>query len=89
MPAKAPARRTPSDIVGRILHAAMAAGGISADDIAKLASVHKNTVLSDLREPDKMPLHRMWLYFLALGVPIDEALQAFADAFARGLTERR
>ena len=30
----------------------------------------------------------MWLYFTALGVPVDEGMQAFADIFAKSLTVR-
>lgn len=88
MPAKAKARRTPSEIMSRIISAAMAANELTAQDLAKRSSVHQNTVYKDLREPDKITLQRLWSYFLSLGVPVDDALEAFAEAFARGLVQR-
>jgi hypothetical protein len=45
-------------------------------------------VYSDLHDPDRIQMRRVWLYFTALGVPVDEALQAFADSFARSLVAR-
>ena len=88
MPAKAKSRRTPSEVMCRILQAAMAANDVTAQELADSSGVHQNTVKSDLRDPDKIKLQRLWLYFLALGVPIDDALAAFAESFARGLTQR-
>ena len=35
-----------------------------------------------------MTEQRMWIYFTALGVPVDEGLAAFADSFARSLVSR-
>ena len=88
MPAKATARRTPSEIIGRIVQAAMAANGVNAQELAKRSNVHPNTVYTDMKNPDKMPLSRLWLYFLALDVPIDDALRAFAEAHARAMVGR-
>ena len=88
MPAKAKARRTPSEIMSRIISAAMAANELTAQDLAKRADVHQNTVYSDLKDPDKITLSRLWIYFLALDVPVDDALAAFAEAFARGIVQR-
>lgn len=78
-------RRTPAEIVGTIISAAMGATGVSQDRLAETAHVHVNTVRSDLKDPDKMTMHRMWLYFVALNVPIDDGLKAFADSFSRSL----
>lgn len=88
MPAKAKSRRTPSEVMCRILQAAMAANDVTTQELADNSGVHQNTVKSDLKDPDKIKLQRLWLYFLALGVPIDDALAAFAESFARGLTQR-
>jgi len=79
--------RTPAQIVARIITAAMGAQDVPADMLAKAVGVHTNTVRRDLKEPEGMPMDRMWLYFNALHVPIDEGLQAFADSFARFLVQ--
>ena len=86
--AKIKENRTPAQVVARIITAAMRANDVSSDQLAKAASVHVNTVRKDLREPEGMPMSRMWIYFLALGVPINETLKCFADSFCKMMIER-
>lgn len=81
-------KKTPAEIVKTIISAAMGARQIDSKQLAKLAGVHANTVYNDLKDPDGIPMQRVWLYFTALSVPVDEGLQAFADSFARSLTVR-
>ena len=81
-------KRTPAEIIGNIITAAMGAQGLNADELAVRAKVHRNTVYRDLKDPDRMQASRMWLYFVALDIPVEEALQAFADSFARSLVTR-
>jgi hypothetical protein len=81
-------KRTPAECIGGIIKAAMSVKGFTADDLADLAQIHRNTVYRDLKDPDRMQASRMWLYFVALDVPVDEALNAFADSFARSLVTR-
>lgn len=81
-------KKTPAQIVSAVIRAAMGAESIDSKTLAKMAGVHVNTVYNDLKDPDGMPMQRMWLYFTSLGVPVDEGLQAFADSFARSLTVR-
>jgi hypothetical protein len=81
-------KKTPAQIVSAVIRAAMGAESIDSKTLAKMAGVHANTVYNDLKDPDGMPMQRMWLYFTALSVPVDEGLQAFADSFARSLTMR-
>lgn len=81
-------KKTPAECVKGIISAAMGFSDISVKQLAKLTGVHANTIYKDIRDPDGMPMSRMWLYFTALGVPVDEGLQAFADSFARSLTVR-
>ena len=81
-------KRTPSECIGRIISAAMGAGGISSEALANRAGVARNTVCSDLKDPDRIPMQRVWLYFTVLDVPIEKGLQAFADSFALSLTQR-
>lgn len=86
--AKIKESRTPAQVVARIITAAMRANDVSSDQLAKAASVHVNTVRKDLREPEGMPMARMWIYFLALGVPINETLECFANSFCKMMIER-
>lgn len=81
-------KKTPAQIVKSIISAAMGAQDIDSKQLAKLAGVHVNTVYHDMSDPDGMPMSRVWLYFTALSVPVDEGLQAFADSFARSLVVR-
>ena len=81
-------KRTPAECIGMVINAAMGAKGITEDSLAAAAGVHKNTLRSDLKDPDRIPMKRVWLYFTALDVPVDEALSAFADSFARSLVTR-
>ena len=81
-------KRTPSQVTAGIIRAAMSAGSVTQDKLAKLSNVCKHTVSSDLADPEKIPQGRLWLYFAALGIPIDGALQNTAAAFAQSLAER-
>ena len=82
------AKKTPAECIGSIINAAMGAKSMTADKLANACGVHYNTVRKDLKDPDSMPLWRMWLYFVALQIPIDEGLNTFADSFARSLVVR-
>lgn len=75
-------------IMARIIRAAMAAQNVSNTQLADRIGVHMNTVYKDLKEPEGMTMARAWLYFTALDIPIDDALKAFADSFARSLVTR-
>lgn len=80
--------KSPSQIMCGIIQTAMKSGGISTQELANRVCVHPNTVYSDFREPGKMQQDRMWLYFAALGIPVDEPLRACARAFAEKLIEK-
>lgn len=81
-------QKTPAECIGDILRSAMSAKGITAEQLAKIVGVHANTVYSDLHDPDRIQMRRVWLYFTALEIPVDDALLAFADSFARSLVAR-
>lgn len=81
-------KATPAECVANIVVAAMAVRSVTAKQLAEMAGVHYQTVHNDLKEPERMTMSRMWLYFTALGVPIDEGLESFADSFARSLVVR-
>lgn len=79
---------TPAECVAKVITAAMAVREMTAKQLAEKVGVHSNTVHNDLKEPNKMTMYRMWLYFVALEVPVDDGLQSFADSFARSLVTR-
>ena len=81
-------KRTPSQITAGIIRAAMSKDGTTPQSLAKQMQVHVNTVYSDLRDPDRIPQNRLWLYFTVLGVPIEDALEKIAKEFAFSLVRR-
>lgn len=81
-------KKTPAEIVKTIISAAMGARQIDSKQLAKLAGVHANTVYNDLKDPDGIPMQRVWLYFTILGVPVDDALKRIADSFSQMLVNR-
>ena len=88
MASKARRSRTPSEIIAGLVQAAMTADGMTAQELAKRAGVHANTVYRDLKDPDRIPQSRLWRYFVTLGVPVQAALDGIADALAESLTRR-
>jgi len=82
------ASKSPSQITCRIIHAGMSAEGMSVHELAKRTGVHHNTVYTDLKQPEKIPQDRLWLYFTILNVPVENALARIAAEFAEMLTRR-
>ena len=82
MPKKATLANTPPRIIWGLIAAEMSAHDIDAKQLAKLASVHYNTVYSDAREPEKMTLARMSVYFAALGIDPQIMLRPIAHSIA-------
>ena len=82
------ARKTPSQITAGIIKAAMAHSDNTPQTLAKQMQVHVNTVYSDMRDPDRIPQNRLWMYFTILGVPVDDALKRIADSFSQMLVNR-
>ena len=80
--------KTPSEVTRSMIQAAMAIDGRTSESLAEEMGVHVNTVYSDLKDPDKIPQGRLWLYFAVLGIPIQEALDGVANAFAYKLSRR-
>ena len=76
--------RTMPRIIWGLISAAMASQDIQRSEIAKMIGVHANTVSSDAREPEKIPLDRLDLYFTALGINPEDMLRPIAA----GITER-
>lgn len=47
-------KKTPAECIGAILRAAMCANGITAEKLADMVNIHRNTVSRDLKDPDRM-----------------------------------
>lgn len=82
------AKKTPSQITAGIIQAAMSSCEMKPQDVAKRMQIHVNTVRNDMRDPDRIPQNRLWLYFTVLGVPIEDALEKIAKEFAFSLVRR-
>ena len=79
---------TASQITVGIIRAAMGNADISVPELAKSMFVHANTIYADLRDPERIPQNRLWMYFTVLGVPVDDALKRIADSFSQTLAKR-
>lgn len=80
--------RTPSSIMADMIKCGMITEGLNKTQLAKRANFSINTVCADLNDPERIPQKRLWIYFLVLGLPMNEALQAVADKFAENATKR-
>jgi len=82
---KAMPRMTPGRILWRIIDSEMKAQKITQKRLAEMASVNKCTVSEDSRDPERMPLHRVWVYFAALGIDPAEILLPIGEAHLQRL----
>lgn len=82
---KAMPRMTPGRILWRIIDSEMKAQSITQKRLAEMASVNKCTVSEDSRDPERMPLHRVWVYFAALGIDPAEILLPIGEAHLQRL----
>lgn len=81
-------KKTPSQIIGSLIQAAMSVNGVTVPRLAGMMKTHPNTIRADLHDPDRIPQSRVWLYFTVLGIPVQDALQSVAERFAQSITER-
>lgn len=88
MPPKAKSARTPARIMADLVECALIVSGETKTSLAKKMKVSLNTVVADLKDPERIPQGRLWLYFALLGAPMDEALNAVAHRFAEKAKER-
>ena len=80
--------KTPSQVMMNLIQAAMSVSGLSVNGLAGRMQVHPNTVRNDIRDPDKIPQSRLWLYFAVLGIPIQDSLNTIAENFAHSIAQR-
>jgi hypothetical protein len=82
MAKKAQPARTSPRIIWKLIAAEMAAQEIQRAEIAKRIGVHVNTVNSDAKEPEKMPLDRVFNYLAALDIDPEIMLRPIAISIA-------
>ena len=44
-------------------------------DLARRVGVHPNTITRDAQEPEKIPQGRLWLYFEAVGISVEDMVK--------------
>lgn len=85
---KAKRLRTPAQIIWHIIDSEMRMQEITQRELAKRVNVNRNTVSEDSRDPERIPMRRVWLYFAALGLDASEVLRPIAAEHAERLTQR-
>ena len=88
MPSKVKHLRTPSRIMADIIIGAMSMRGETRYTLAKKINVHQNTIYLDLKDPERIPQDRLWLYFNVLEIPVEDYLQAAGKSYLDELTRR-
>lgn len=80
--------RTPSRIMADMIECAMLCQSETRQSIAKKMGISINTVCADLKEPERIPQSRLWMYFTVLGAPMQSALESVAKEFALSAVKR-
>lgn len=75
-------RQTPSRVVWSVIEAAIYKNHIHKKDLADRIGVHQNTVTNDSKDPDRIPLGRIWLYCDALGIKTDSFVKSLSSSIA-------
>lgn len=88
MAKKAPKSRTPSRIIWDLIAAEMYRQNMTQGELAKRAHVNPCTVSTDCKDPDKMPMHRVWIYFAILGLDPAIVLRPLALGHAENMIRR-
>lgn len=80
--------RTPSRIMADMIEAALKVSGTNRAELAKLARCSPNTLTADLKDPERIPQGRLWLYLTALSIPVEDVLRGIAYSVADKAIER-
>lgn len=75
-------RRTPARIVWQMISAEMARQKMTQEALAKLAGCSRNTVSLDSKDPERIPMSRVWTYFAVLGIDCTAVLKPIAHQIA-------
>lgn len=81
--------RTPARMVWQMISAEMARQKMTQEGLAKLAGCSRNTVSLDSKDPERIPMCRVWTYFAALGIDCTEVLKPIAHEIAEAAIKRR
>lgn len=88
MAKKATRARTPARIIWDLITAEMQMQEITQGELAKRSNVTRQTVCTDGKCPEKIPMHRVWVYFAALGIDPDKVLRPLALEHAENMIRR-
>ena len=80
-------KRTAPQIIWGLIAAEMAAQNVQRAEIAARIGVSANTVTSDAKEPEKIPLSRIYIYFAALGIDPQIMLRPIAHSIAERMID--
>lgn len=80
--------KTPSRIMAGMIEQALRVTGTKKSELAAAVKCSPNTVTNDLRDPERIPQGRMWLYFTALDIPVETVLQNVAYSIADKMIHR-
>lgn len=81
--------KTPARLVWQMISAEMTRQKLTQQDLARLARCSKNTVSMDSKEPERIPMSRVWTYFAVLGIDCAEVLKPIAHRIADESTRRQ
>ena len=79
---------TPSQCMANIIRSAMTLREESVGTLADKMHTHRNTVQNDLKDPDRIPQWRLWMYFTVLDIPLETVMRQVAGQFAEELIKR-
>lgn len=85
---KAKPAKTPARIVWNLIHAEMVTQGVTQQELARRAHVNKDTVCLDNKDPNRIPMSRLWVYFAALGIDPAVVLRPLAMEHAEHMIRR-
>lgn len=88
MAKKTPRARTPARIIWDMIAAEMIRQQMTQGELAKRAHVNPCTVTTDGKDPEKIPMHRVWLYFAILGIDANKVLRPLAMEHAEQMIRR-
>lgn len=72
---------TPSKAMWNLVESNMRTQRINRGELARRICVHPNTITKDSQEPERIPQGRLWLYFEAVGIPVEDVLKTTISEF--------
>ena len=87
MPKKAKSLPTMARVLWSIVESSMQWQHVTKGELAARSGVCRDTVTADAKEPERIPLARIAIYFKALGIDPAEVLRPLAHACAEQMLE--